>query len=356
VTAAADSLRRLIAANGPVTIARFMSEALGHPEHGYYITRDPLGAAGDFTTAPEISQMFGELLGLWCVDIWQGMGAPAPVILAEAGPGRGTLMADALRASALVPAFRDAARVHLVETSPALRQRQAEALCDYEVEWHSQLADLPDGPLLLMANEFLDALPIHQFQRSENGWRERLVAAEADGFELVLAGEALPPGALPTAFAGAAIGDIAEIAPAREGAAMDIAGRISRYGGAALLIDYGHAASAPGDTLQAVRAHAYCGILEDPGRADLTSHVDFEAVARAARRAGAAVHGPVTQGAFLQRLGIEARADRLKAGADTRQAADIDAALHRLTAPEQMGSLFKVIALTHSDMPAPAGF
>ncbi len=357
-----ESLALRIRQAGPLSVAEFMAEALGHPEHGYYRSRDPFGAAGDFTTAPEISQMFGELIGLWCVAMWQAMGSPAEANLVELGPGRGTLMADALRAAGLRPDFAAAARLHLVETSPALRARQAEALqaaapgC--APAWHDDLATVPEGPLLLVANELFDALPVHQFQRIADGWRERVVGLVPDGtrlgFGLAMPGPALA--LLADAHRAAPPGAIVELSPARLALAGEIARRVVRDGGAALIIDYGPAASAPGDSLQAVRDHAPADPLAEPGLADLTAHVDFAALARAARDAGAAVHGPVPQGGLLSQLGLELRATALLRVADAAQARDIRAAAARLLGPDEMGTLFKALAIVDPALPTPPGF
>jgi NADH dehydrogenase [ubiquinone] 1 alpha subcomplex assembly factor 7 len=326
MTAFAAALKARIAQDGPITVEAFMTAALAH----YYGTRDPLGRGGDFTTAPEISQIFGELIALFLVQSWRDAGAPAPVQLVELGPGRGTLMSDIRRT--LGKAARDlagAAQIHLVETSPALRARQ-EALLGPESHWHAGFDTIPHGPLLLIANEFFDALPIRQFA----GPTERHVGLDAEG-RLVF---------LPT-------GPITETSPVREAVIAKIARRIAREGGTALIIDYGHIVSAPGDTFQAVKAHAHADPLAQPGEADLTAHVDFESLARAATREGARVHGPVTQGEFLNRLGLALRVERLKA-----QAPEVEAAARRLTAPDQMGSLFKVMALGRIDAGALAGF
>jgi NADH dehydrogenase [ubiquinone] 1 alpha subcomplex assembly factor 7 len=355
-----ELLRRRIASSGPLGIAEFMAEALGHPEHGYYMTRDPLGLAGDFITAPEVSQMFGELIGLWCAEVWRAGLAPQPTRLVELGPGRGTLMADALRAARMLPDFADALTVHLVETSPILENMQRRALDGHPVQWHRSLAEVPDGPLLLIANEFFDALPVRQFALTEDGWHERMVTfgpAEA-GFRFVLASDAhTDDSMIPQEIRDPARpGDFAETCPAGLALAGDIGRRVARHGGAALIIDYGHVASAPGETLQAVRAHERCDPLEAPGTADLTAHVDFAALTRAAAQAGAAVHGPVPQGLFLSRLGIAERAGRLRRSATPDQARDLEAACHRLIAAEEMGTLFKALAITPPTMPAPPGF
>jgi len=359
VTALLDLLRRRIAVGGPLTVAQYMAEALGHPRHGYYIRQDPLGAAGDFTTAPEISQVFGELIGLWCADLWQRMGAPDPVLLVELGPGRGTLMQDALRAAGrAAPGFRAALRLHLVETSPVLRAAQAARLADANPAWLDRLADLPDGPALVVANEFFDALPIRQWRRGAKGWHERLVGWDETAGRLrwELSGRADPGLALiPESVWGAPEGSIAEACPAGLSHAALLARRLAQQGGAALIVDYGPARSAPGDSFQAIRRHAFADPLEAPGEADLTAHVDFQALAEAATQAGAAAHGPVPQGAFLEALGLQARATQLKTASPTR-AAEIDTAVERLAGPQQMGTLFKALGLTAPGLGTPAGF
>ncbi len=344
----ADQLAREIAATGPIPVAQWMARALGDPRHGYYVTRDPLGAGGDFTTAPEISQMFGELIGLWAADLWQRAGAPR-VRLVELGPGRGTLMADLWRATARVPGFHAAATLHLVETSPVLRAAQAARLP--QAHWHDALAQVPDdAPLLVIANEFFDALPVRQLLRTAAGWRERLVAH--DGTRFVTGAGALPLDALvPAALADAPVGAVWESCPAGAAIAAEIGARLVAHGGAALIIDYGYSGPATGDTLQAVRAHDYADPFADPGHADLTAHVDFTALRDAA---GVPAQGPVGQGDFLSALGIAMRAEALKARADTATRAQIDAATARLTVT--MSRLFKVLALTAPGWPSPAGF
>ncbi len=340
-------IRAEIAAAGPLDVATFMARALGDPTCGYYRTRDPLGARGDFITAPEISQMFGELVGLWCAEVWRLLGAPRPIHLIELGPGRGTLMADALRAvERAAPPFRAVLDVHLVETSPTLRDAQRARLADAAPTWHDDLASLPDGPPLVVANEFLDALPIHQLVRTTAGWCARQVTLDPSGRLAFGVAEAPSPLAatLAPAVACAPLGSIAELAPAADALVATLARRCARHGGAALLIDYGHGVSAPGETLQAVRAHRPHPVLADPGDADLTAHVDFAALTRAARP-HAAVHGPLPQGAFLRRLGIAARAETLLRGRSAAATAEIRAAVARLVEPDQMGEIFKAMAL-----------
>lgn len=333
-----DRLVARIRAAGPITLAEYMRDCLTDPDFGYYVTRDPLGRGGDFVTAPEISQMFGELIGLALAQSWLDQGAPAPFTLAEPGPGRGTLMADILRATRRVPGFPDAARLHLVEVSPALRSSQAQTLSEHAPTWVDSLSALPDGPLWLVANEFFDALPVRQFVRGHTGWSERLVA-ETDG-ELVQGfGAEVAQPALAGRLEDTKPGDVVELCPEAPTLMAEIATRIARHGGAALVIDYGGWRSL-GDTVQAVRAHKRADILADPGSADLTAHVDFEALARAARAAGAAVTRMTPQGVFLERLGITDRA-RMLAQVDPKVAA----AHRRLTHPEEMGNLFKVMGI-----------
>lgn len=349
----AEKLAEAIRRDGPLTVEAFMAAALSDPEHGYYATRDPFGAAGDFTTAPEISQMFGELVGLWCAVTWQMIGSPSRVILAEMGPGRGTLMADALRALATVPPFLAAAEVWLVETSPTLRQRQRQTLAGRDIRWAERFEDLPsDAPLLMVANELFDALPILQYQKQGGHWHERRVGLTADGgFAFVLGSEATPD--LPAEVLDAPDGAIAEDCPQGRALAAAIGKRVAGFvPGAALLIDYGHGLSAAGDTLQAVKAHKFHPVLEAPGSADLTAHVDFAALARAAYPARA--HGPAGQGAFLSRLGIQARAAMLAKGAPAT-AEQVEGQLRRLIDPREMGTLFKVMGLAHPALPTLPG-
>ena len=309
----------------------------------YYAARDPFQ---DFATSPEISQAFGECLGLWAAVTWQAMGRPSPVLLVECGPGRGSLMADALRAIAeMMPDFRAALRVHLVETSPRLRQTQAARLRDAVVAWHEEVASLPEAPMILLANEFLDALPIRQFIRRVDGWRERHVA---DGAFVELPCDVALPVDAPE-------GAIQEVNEAAQDFATWVGMRCKRHGGAALLIDYGPAESGFGDSLQAMRAGQPVDPLAAPGEVDITAHVDFAAFAAAARAAGVAAHGPLPQGVFLQRLGFMTRAAMLARLDPARAQAQL-AAAHRLTAPEAMGRLFKALALCDSRLPIPAGF
>ncbi len=354
-----DRLKRRIAELGPITVADYMAEVLTHPEQGYYSARDPFGVAGDFITAPEVSQMFGELIGLWCADVWQRLGSPATIKLIELGPGRGTLMADALRAVRILPEFRRAIEVHLVEVSPVLRERQAETLKDEAVTWHGELAEVPDGPCILIANEFFDALPIRQFRKDPKGWCEVMVGHDPASERLAFALSAPSRNAaayVPEALRDSPPGAMVEVSPASIAIMSEAARRVAAHGGAGLVIDYGRGEQRAEATLQAVRGHARAEVLDAPGSADLTAHVDFPTLAEVARQAGAETHGPVGQGAFLKGLGIEQRAAILRAHASDRQAKEIDAALHRLCAQEQMGTLFKALAVTPPDFGVPAGF
>ncbi len=353
-------IRAMIALDGPITVERYMALCLAHPVHGYYLTREPLGAHGDFITAPEISQMFGELIGLWAAAVWQRMGEPERLSLVELGPGRGTLMADALRAAAVLPGFASAIAVELVETSPTLRARQQITLENLAtpITWHRDIGTLPDGPAIIIANEFFDALPIHQAVKDKSGWRERMVGTDEEN-RLAFAVhpdpisnlQAVAPIATPDAPDGAFV------EWRSDHIATELARRLMKVGGAALVIDYGYTQPRFGETLQAVRHHAYADPLDAPGEADLTALVDLTALAASARAMGAAVHGPVSQGDFLRRLGIESRAEKLKAHATPEQASDIESSLARLTqGGEGMGELFKALAIADPSLAALPGF
>jgi SAM-dependent MidA family methyltransferase len=344
MTPLAERLARLISSSGPIPVAHYMAEANAH----YYGTRDPLGASGDFTTAPEISQMFGELVGLWLADLWSRAGRPA-VRFVELGPGRGTLAADALRAMA---AAGLAPPVHFVETSSVLRKAQAGRIPG--ASWHEDLATLPaDRPLLVVANEFFDALPVRQLIRTARGWHERLVGHEQIGF-VAKAGPSVPEEAIPAALRAAPDGAVIEVSPAAAAMVRDLGRRLAAAGGAALAIDYGHSRSAVGETLQAVSRHGFADPWSDPGERDLTAHVDFEALAAAARAGGVRVFGPVQQGEWLTAMGIDLRAGAL-ARVHPGRAAEIAAARERLVSPAQMGTLFKVIAFVAPGWPEPVG-
>ncbi len=350
MTALKALLIRRIAENGPMSVAEFMSDCLMHPEHGYYATRDPLGRRGDFITAPEISQIFGEMIGLCLAQSWLDQGAPAPFALAEAGPGRGTLMADILRATRHVPGFQAALQLHLIERSEPLKSAQRQRLGRDDITWHDHPGSLPDLPLFLVANEFFDALPVRQFQREGAAWRERRIGLADGTLTFGLTDPiAYPP--LAHRLEDTAPGDIVEISIAANLASELIGSKIARHGGAALIIDYGDWRSL-GDTLQAVERHCPVDPLDRPGQADLTTHVDFEALAQASPSR----HSRLTpQGVFLERLGITARAQAL---ADKLNGATLDshvAAHRRLTHSAEMGTLFKVLAFFPDGAAPPPG-
>jgi SAM-dependent MidA family methyltransferase len=352
-------IHKLIQSSGPMPVWRYMKLCLTHPEHGYYVSRDPLGREGDFTTAPEVSQMFGELLGLWTASVWKAIGSPPTLNLVELGPGRGTMMADALRAVRVLPPLYQSIHIHLVEVNPVLREKQRATLSGARnVTWHDHIDEVPDGPSVILANEYFDVLPIHQVVRREAGWHERVVNLDDDGKLYFSAlDEPIPrfEVLLPPLVRAAPVGAVFEWRPDNE--MMKIATRVRDQGGAALIIDYGHLRSDAGDTFQAIARHSFADPLKNPGQADVTAHVDFQALARAAEDVGARVHGPVTQGEFLKRLGIETRAVTLMGKTTPEVSADISAALKRLTDSGRgsMGSMFKVLAVTESDLTMVAG-
>ncbi len=343
----------MIAAAGPISVADYFSACLGDPEFGYYRTRDPFGAAGDFTTAPEISQLFGELIGIFLIEAWKAHGRPAGTRLVEIGPGRGTLMADAQRViDRLAPELAQSATAHLVETSEKLEAIQRETLAGAQIKchWHTAVTDVADGFTLLFCNELFDALPIRQFVNTEDGFRERLVTVGDDGALAFCAGAAtIDRDTLP---GHAVAGDIFEIAPAREAVMAEIAARLRRCDGTALVIDYGHLESGYGDTLQAVRKQEYAGVLDAPGECDLTSHVDFQALGTAAAAEGAKVWPPMNQGGFLLALGLLERAGSLGAGKSPDVQQEIRRSVERLagTGQGQMGNLFKVLCISGADV------
>lgn len=345
-----DEIRKLIASAGPMPVWRYMQMCLTHPRYGYYVSRDPLGREGDFTTAPEVSQMFGELLGLWAASVWRAIGSPPILHLIELGPGRGTMMADALRAIRVLPPLYQALNIHLVEINPVLREKQKAMLQGARsLTWHDSIDSVPPGPSVILANEYFDVLPIHQVVRHDDGWHERTVEIAADG-QLVFGASPDPMPRfdllLPPLVRAAPVGAVFEWRPDAE--MMKIATRVRNEGGAALVIDYGHLRSDAGDTFQAIARHAFADPLKDPGAADVTAHVDFQALARAAEDVGAKVHGPVTQGDFLKRLGIETRAVTLMAKASAEVSEDVSNALKRLTDSGRggMGSMFKVLGIS----------
>jgi NADH dehydrogenase [ubiquinone] 1 alpha subcomplex assembly factor 7 len=353
-------LKKLIASSGPMPVWRYMELCLTHPRYGYYVSRDPLGREGDFTTSPEISQMFGELLGLWAASVWRAMDSPETLRLIELGPGRGTMMADALRAMRVLPPLYQALHVDLVEINPVLREKQRATLSGVRnIAWHDRFDDVPAGPSIIFANEYFDVLPVHQMVKREDGWHERTVGIGADGaLAFGAAAEPMPrfEVLVPPVVRAAPVGAVFEWRPDTE--IMKIAGRLRDSGGAALIIDYGHTRSDAGDTFQAIARHSFADPLQNPGLADVTAHVDFQALARGAEDVGARVHGAVSQGEFLKRLGIEQRAAALMAKAAPEVAADISGALKRLTEGGRggMGAMFKVLAVSDPGIEMLAGF
>ena len=343
-------IRRRIALAGPMPVAEYMALCLFDPAHGYYTTHDPFGARGDFITAPEVSQMFGELIGLWVAAVWKQIGAPENVRLIELGPGRGTMMKDALRAVKVVPEFRTAVVAHLVEVSLLLQAQQEKTLEDAGVPifWHATLSDVPKGPAIILANEFFDALPVNQAIKTERGWHERRIQIDSNGeLAFTVAPEPMPffQTLLPPALRAPRAGAIFEWRA--DTAAIDLGRCIADNRGAGLVIDYGHTETGLGETLQAVGQHAYADPLTFPGSLDLTAHVDFQSLTRAVEAMGARGFGPIEQSQFLRRLGIEQRATTLKA--DPARAGEIDEALARLIGQNRtaMGELFKVAAFAH---------
>jgi SAM-dependent MidA family methyltransferase len=352
-------IKKLISSSGPMPVWRYMELCLLHPQYGYYIARDPLGREGDFTTAPEVSQMFGELLGLWAASVWKAIGSPTMLRLIELGPGRGTMMADALRALRVLPPLYQALSVHMVEVNPVLRDKQRATLSGVRtIAWHDHIDEVPDGPCIIFANEYFDALPVHQMVKRETGWHERVVDLDENG-TLIFGVESDPTPRfevlLPPLVRAAPVGAVFEWRPDTE--IMKLAGRVRDQDGAALIIDYGHMRSDAGDTFQAIARHSYTDPLKAPGQADLTAHVDFHAMARAAEDLGARIHGPVTQGEFLKQLGIETRAVALMSKATHEASEDIARALKRLIGGgrDGMGSMFKVLGVSHPNLTVLAG-
>lgn len=348
----AERLRRCIASEGPITVHDYMKTCLADPASGYYIARQPIGKTGDFITAPEISQIFGELLGLWAASVWRSMGEPENIILAELGPGRGTLMADALRAIKSVPQLHERISIALIETSPVLREAQADALGNFDVGWFDAIEEVPDAPLILLANEFIDALPIRQYIRRDDGWHERCVGCSRDAL-IYVERDAVTDLDPPSELHHKA-GDIFETRPAVLKLIASLAARTQPVAG--LFVDYGHAHSGLGDTLQAVRDHRFVDPLQAPGEADLSAHVDFGDLAGRARDAGLKSFGPISQEQFLLKLGLDTRRDRLMQQANLEQRQAIITGVGRLTDPRVMGELFKVLAITSESVPPPPPF
>jgi SAM-dependent MidA family methyltransferase len=359
MNALAKRIANLIAAQGPITVAQYMTIALHERDFGYYATRNPIGAEGDFVTAPEISQMFGELLGLWCVQTWHDQGRPSRARLMELGPGRGTLMADALRSAKISPGFLASIEVTLVESNPRLREIQKATLKDapMALAWSDSCDNaLFDRPTFLLANEFFDAMPIRQLVRTEKGWGERMVGLDTSG-ELAFVLSPVPSSlAVPADRSQAPKGGVYEFSDTATALAQDISHGIATRGGAALIIDYGYGEPGFGETLQAVAVQKPTALLGAPGEVDISASVDFAALTAAAKTQAASTYGPIGQREFLVDLGILERADTLKRGRVPEHAQSVDFDLNRLIAPDEMGELFKVMAIMPSNAVPPAGF
>ena len=352
MTSLKERIAERIRCDGPISLAEYMEICLMDPNSGYYNGKTPIGASGAFTTAPEISQMFGELIGLFLANAWLEQGSPPEIAIVELGPGRGTLMSDLLRAAAAVPGFRQAAEIVLVERSAPLKRQQCEILGQYRPRWMESVEDLPLKPLFVVANEFFDALPIRQFERRGNLWSERLVDEES-GSLVFARSKPGTVGFLSRRLSDTRSGDVVEHRPNASGIARRIAEGISQFGGTALVLDYGEWSSV-GDTFQAVASHEPTDPLAEPGRADLTAHVDFGELARSFRGVSAT---PLTaQGVFLERLGIAERAGRLAKSLSGEDLESHIAAHRRLAHPDEMGNLFKAIAFYPAGMKLPAGF
>jgi NADH dehydrogenase [ubiquinone] 1 alpha subcomplex assembly factor 7 len=350
----AEQIDAQIEATGPMSLATYMGLCLSHPRHGYYTTGRPIGAAGDFVTAPEISQMFGELIGFFIVNLWQQMGQPTSFTLLELGPGRGTLMQDALRAATKADGFENALHLQLFESNAILRAEQEKRLGQYSPYWSSEIDAVSDDPIFVVANEFFDALPIRQYVKTDDGWHEQLVGLKDGVRTLGLSPTPIADSAAPPEVHGAYAGEVLELSPAAADTMQKLARKVAVQGGAILAIDYGYPKTQTGDSLQAVKDHAFADPLEAPGDADISAHVNFGVLADAAKAAGLAVAPLVTQGEWLLRIGLGERARKL-AKANPNEAANIARAIERLTAPDQMGTLFKVLC-AHSPGLKPAGF
>ena len=356
----ADSyFKSIIEAQGSLSLAHFMSIALSDSRHGYYTNNVPIGKDGDFITSPEISQMFGELVGIWCATMWQAMGEPEKIAVVEFGPGKGTLMKDFLRGTRNVKGFHKAVSVYLMEISNKLQKIQQEVLNgeNVKVEWISDLSKIPEVPILFVANEFFDALPIHQFVKSDGEWLERLVTVEGGNLALVLSPTpTVKTSLIPKEYRDASDGSIYELCPAAIEITKDIAGHINKFGGTGIIIDYGYDKNPLQDSLQAVREHSYKDILDNPGKTDITSYVDFSAIRKTANDADINAFGLVEQGDFLSAMGMEIRTKLLLKSADDKQKKEILSAVERLVSSKQMGAMFKCMALTNKNLPIPLGF
>jgi NADH dehydrogenase [ubiquinone] 1 alpha subcomplex assembly factor 7 len=361
MTALKDHLVKIIKLNGPISISDYMMESMTNPQHGYYVNQDPLGERGDFITSPEISQMFGEMIGLWFADMWVKMNCPHKVNLVEFGPGRGTLMMDALRALRVIPDFLKAIDIHLVEASPELQKIQQKKIIHPNINWHASVQKAiedNDAPIFIIANEFFDALPIKQYQKSGSGWHERMVSLNEAGNELITMLSPFPVQnlILPKELNLVEDHSIVEVSPMSDYIMSEISIQIKEKSGAALIIDYGYTRHQTGETLQAVKSHQYSNIYDNPGDTDLSAHVNFNRLQNIAKQVGTSTYGPIDQGDFLTALGIKQRALQLSTSTYAEQSSDITTSLNRLISPNEMGSLFKVFGISSQKNIVPAGF
>lgn len=355
-----EYIKSIIKAQGPLTIAQYMAICLSDSEHGYYIKNIPLGKEGDFITSPEISQMFGELLGIWSATMWQNMDMPDDIAIVELGPGKGTLMSDFLRGTENVPGFHDSISVHLVEISPALKEAQKKTLEDFDIdiEWHQTFSEIPKKPSIIIGNEFFDALPIHQFVKTVGGWREKMVVETEDGilnFSLSPT-ETTSCALIPENLRNSPEDSVVEVCPSMIVIAQEIAAHIIENGGVALFIDYGYEESLLKSTFQAVKDHKFHDPLQNPCEADLTTFVDFSAIKKVAKENKINVHGCIDQADLLKKLGIDVRAKMLSQNASEKQKQEIELQLERIIGENQMGRLFKCLALSNPLLPTPIGF
>jgi SAM-dependent MidA family methyltransferase len=350
----AQQIDTQIRTTGPMSLATYMALCLTHPRDGHYAVGRPIGADGDFITAPEVSQMFGELIGFFFVNLWQQMGQPTSFTLLELGPGRGTLMQDALRAASRADGFENALHLQLFDSSKALRAEQEKRLGSYSPYWASELDAVSDDPLFVVANEFFDALPIKQFVKTDDGWHERLVGLHEGQRAFGLSPTPIADSAAPPEVHGAFAGEVLELSSAAVDTMQRLARKVAVQGGAILALDYGYDRTQTGETLQAVKSHAFADLLETPGEADISAHVNFGVLAEAAKATGLAVSPLAPQGEWLLKLGLGERAKAL-ARSNPSEAGNIARAVERLTSPRQMGALFKALC-AHSPGLRPAGF
>ncbi|MGY8985602.1 MAG: class I SAM-dependent methyltransferase [Sphingomonadales bacterium] len=359
MTVLTDHLIKTIKADGPISFARYMAECLANPKYGYYMTRDPFGKAGDFITSPEVTQMFGEMVGLWIVDCWQKMSYPPYFNLVELGPGRGTLMTDILSIMNSHPDTKEAVQIHLVEISPTLKEIQRKNLEKMNVTatWYDRFMDVPEGPTVIIANEFFDTLPHHQFIKMTDGWAEHSIAVDNNKLKSIM-GPPTPAFSLlnKKIVTNAKEGDILEVCPPALYMMGDVANRLKSFGGAALIIDYGYTKPGAGDTIQAIKGHNYQSVLENPGETDITAHINFMALQEALAESEIDLHGPVTQCDFLKNLGIDYRAEQIIKANGPDVTSKVQRSLKKLIDKKEMGELFKVLGVSYGLYGEPPGF